>query len=206
MNNSTQDNPFSAKTILIAPHNDDEALFASFTCLREKPLVIIVTDSWKQFNRGEKNITAEARRQESIDGMTVLGCAVHFLAIPDNKLTRTELRKKLREFHPTTVYAPAIQGGNAQHDLVGATALECFPNVIQYTTYSKASDYTTGEAEIIPTPEELELKNQALECYRTQMSYERTAHHFHAVKGKSEWLIKNIKNRFFITLWNRLKK
>ena len=83
------------KKILFAPHNDDEALFTSFICMREKPLVVIVTDSWKQFNRGEKDITAEVRRNESVEAMKILGCQVVFLGIPDNKLTRKALLEKL---------------------------------------------------------------------------------------------------------------
>jgi len=31
--------------LLLSPHNDDECLFAAYTLMREKPLVIVVTDS-----------------------------------------------------------------------------------------------------------------------------------------------------------------
>lgn len=197
----------TAKKILLSPHNDDEALFASFICLREKPLVVIATDSWKQFNRGEKNITAEVRRNESAEAMKILGCPVVFLGIPDNRLTRHALREKLEQFKDAdVVYAPAIQGGNAQHDLIGSVALGYFKNVFQYSTYSKKNDYTRGEIEIRPTKEELELKNKALDCYKSQIAYERTAHHFTAVRGKSEWVTKNVKFKIFHKLWNYLKR
>ena len=33
--------------ILLAPHNDDEALFAAYTIMREHPLVIVVTDGYR---------------------------------------------------------------------------------------------------------------------------------------------------------------
>lgn len=200
------ENPAEAKTILLAPHNDDEALFASFICMREKPLVIVATDSWRQFKRGEKEITAERRRNESTAAMKLLGCAVHFLGIPDNQFDRKELLKKLGGFHPELVYAPAVQGGNKQHDIVGAIALELFDNVIQYSTYSKKALYTTGEIEIIPTPEELALKERALACYKSQIEYVRTAPHFTAVRGKSEWITKHIRHRYLQILWSHWTK
>ena len=61
--------------------------------------MVIATDSWKQFNRGEENITAEERRKESEEEMKILGCQVLFLGIPDNKLTRQVLREKLKQLH-----------------------------------------------------------------------------------------------------------
>ena len=69
--------------ILISPHNDDETLFCSWTILREKPLVVIVTDSARQASKG---ITAEQRRAETKAAMDILGVEVRFLGIPDNKL------------------------------------------------------------------------------------------------------------------------
>jgi len=182
------------KALLLAPHNDDEALFASFTCIREKPSVVVVTDSWIQFDRGD-GITAEQRKKESEEAMAILGCSVSFLGIPDNTLgnnkkSREVLRAQFKKFSPDVVYAPAIQGGNKHHDLVGLVALECFPNVLQYTTYSKQSLYTKGEVEIVPTPGEFELKERALACYKTQQAHPWTAPHFAAVEGKSEWLIR----------------
>lgn len=175
--------------ILLAPHNDDEALFAAFTCLREKPLVIIVTDSWKQFNRGD-GITAVERRAESVAAMKVLGCEVCFMGIPDTELTRDILKMGLRQlkFNPEVVYAPAIQGGNKHHDLIGSVALGYFPKVVQYTTYSMNNLYTVGKIEIKPTNEERKLKQKALACYVTQINHPWTSPHFGAVENKSEWL------------------
>jgi hypothetical protein len=39
--------------VFLSPHHDDETLFGAFTLLRERPLVVIVTDSYVQFNRGD---------------------------------------------------------------------------------------------------------------------------------------------------------
>jgi LmbE family N-acetylglucosaminyl deacetylase len=193
------------KKILLAPHNDDEALFASFICMREKPTVIIVTDSWRQFKRGERDITAEVRREESRKAMQLLGCPVEFIGISDNKLVWENLCTALKQFDADVVYAPAIQGGNVHHDLIGCAALKYFKNVIQYTTYSKDALYTEGETEIIPTAEERALKEQALLCYKSQIVYYKTSKHFEAVQGKNEWIITHIRLRHLFVLYYEMK-
>jgi len=174
--------------ILLSPHNDDESLFASYTIMREKPLVIIVTDSYIQYERGDQ-ITAEQRRNETREAMAILGSPVIFLGIKDIELTGDKLEEVLKYFKADTVYAPAIQGGNGQHDIVGQVAKLVFPNVIQYTTYTKTELWTTGSVEIKPTQSEIDLKNKALDCYVSQINLGSTAPHFKAVRNRSEFFV-----------------
>lgn len=176
--------------ILIASHNDDEALFASFICMREKPLVIIATESHIQSERGDVGCTAEIRRQETIDAMKIAGCPVVFLGIKDTELSEEILRERLKAFRPGVVYIPAAQGGNQQHDLVNKVCIELFGDKCkQYMGYSKTELYTKGSVEIKPTQVELEMKNQMLNCYRSQIALESTYPHFIAVQNRSEWLM-----------------
>lgn len=177
------------RTVFLSPHNDDETLFGAFTLLRIKPLVIICTDSFIQPNRGDSGCTAEIRRQETIEAMKILGCPVVFLGIKDTELTAENLKERLKNFHPDKVYAPAVQAGNPQHDIIGRVARELFSDVEAYTTYTKTELWTPGGWEIKPTEEELALKNKALDCYVSQIDLPATAPHFRAVRGKSEWLI-----------------
>lgn len=179
----------NARTIFLSPHNDDECLFGAYTLMRLKPLVIVCTDSYIQPNRGDIGCDAETRRNETIKAMDLLGCPVVFLGIKDTELTEQNLRERLKHFHADTVYAPAIQGGNAQHDIVGKVAQELFgKNVEQYTTYTKTDLYTTSNWEVKPTEREMDLKNQALDQYVSQINLPSTAPHFLAVRNKSEWL------------------
>lgn len=184
----------STLKILLAPHNDDEALFAAYTIMREKPLVIICTDGYIQGLRGDP-ITAEQRREETLAAMAVLGMPeVRFLGIKDTELTPELLEKELEALTslmriPEVVYAPAIQGGNGQHDMVGMVASKLFSNVIHYTTYTRTELWTQGKTEIIPTLEEIQLKNMALDCYQSQIDLSATAPHFAAVRGKSEFYL-----------------
>lgn len=172
--------------LFLAPHNDDEALFAAYTIMREKPLVVIVTDSWVQYLRGEKT-TAEQRRKESQMAMESLGAPTEFLGIKDNELTDEVLIEKLRQYQPTKVYAPLPNSKNPQHNLVGQAAQILWPDeVVFYSTYTRESLSPTGEIEIKPNQEEIELKNKALDCYKSQIGI--MGPHFSAVRNKSEYL------------------
>lgn len=175
--------------LFISPHNDDEALFGAYTLLRENPLVLIVTDSWIQFNRGE-NVTADERWQETLNAMKIFGCSAVRGGIRDDivdEIAVEALFKKFGEFDE--VYAPlVIAGGNPHHNLVGEAAMKVFGNKVKrYTSYSSTNLYVVGETEIQPTPEEIEIKNKVFECYPSQLKI--NGPHFEAVRGKSEWLM-----------------
>jgi hypothetical protein len=118
-------------------------------------------------------------------------CPVLSLGLRDDQLDGELVKRslsKLRVFG--TVYAPAIQGGNWQHDLIGQCALEVFgEGVRQYTTYTRTELWTKGNIEIVPTEEEKAIKNKALACYQSQLNLNSTRPHFLAVINKSEWLM-----------------
>jgi glycosyltransferase involved in cell wall biosynthesis/LmbE family N-acetylglucosaminyl deacetylase len=178
-------------TIFLAPHNDDESLFGAYTLMRHKPLVVVVTDSYIQSQRGDKGCSAEERRQETIEAMKVVGCPVVFLGIKDTELTEEILRERLKGFNPGTIYIPALQGGNRHHDLINKVALDMFGKnrCEQYCTYTKREFWTTGSWELTPTEQERELKNEMLDCYKSQLKLKTTIPHFAAVRNKSEWLM-----------------
>lgn len=177
--------------ILLSPHQDDESLFAAFTIMRVKPLVIVCTSSYLQPNRGDIGCSNEIRQKETINAMNLVGCPVVFLGIPDTELTEETLRERLQHFNPETIYIPALQGGNPQHDLVHKVAMELFgrKNIEQYSTYAKGTWFTKGNWEIKPTHQEMELKNKMLDCYKSQILLPSTRPHFDAVRNRSEWLI-----------------
>jgi len=177
--------------VFLAPHNDDESLYAAYTLMRIKPLVIVVTESHIQPQRGDIGCTAEIRRKETINAMKLAGCPVVFLGIPDTLLTEEMLYERLQGFEPETVYIPALQGGNPQHDMVHNVGMRLFgrQNVEQYATYSKTELYTMGSWEIVPTIVEMELKNKMLDCYQSQLNLPSTKPHFDAVRNRSEWLV-----------------
>ena len=162
--------------IFLSPHSDDEILFGAYTIMREKPLVVICTHATMQGDNGDE------RAMESYRAMKMLGASVMFLGIDEDKLTDMALFKKLvflNDFDgPLEFIVPEYEeNGNPHHNLVSKTAKEMFPNVRTYKTYTGLEDRTIGE-EVIPTPEELELKKLAMACYKTQIENPNTAHYF----------------------------
>jgi LmbE family N-acetylglucosaminyl deacetylase len=175
-------------SLFISSHNDDSELFGSYTLLREKPLVLVVTDSFVQYNRGD-GITAEQRRNETIAATKILGCPVLFAGLRDDTLSEAKLRILFKDFSNfDKIYAPAIiENGNVQHNMIGKVAKEFWPDLIAYMTYSKTDLWKNGSVEIKPIQEEIDLKNKALNCYSSQINLPSTRPHFAAVRGRSEW-------------------
>lgn len=160
----------------ISPHSDD-IIFATYTILREKPIVITVTHSTLQGDNGFERVLEDYKASK------ILNVPIMFLGIDEDELTDLILYDKLYKLKTDDiVYIPEYQeNGNPQHNLVNRVAKNIFPNIREYKTYSGLEDRTTG-AEIIPTEEELELKKKAMECYRTQIENPMTAHYFNSNK------------------------
>ena len=176
--------------LLFSPHNDDECLFAAYTLMREKPLVIVVTDSDAHLADG---ITAQQRREESIRACDLLGVPVVFLGLKDGTLEqqKANLARRLEPFASqpwSHVYAPAIQGGHKDHDALGEVVSMMFSAVSYYATYARGELFSPFGREIHPTPEEVERKNRALDCYPSQIRLARTLSRFDAVRGRSEYV------------------
>lgn len=177
--------------ILLSPHPDDETLYAAYTIMRKSPLIIVCTDVYLH---KKHNITPEQRILETLDAMSILGGKVIFLHIKDTELTEEILIQKLNNFSkPDLVYAPAIQEGHEHHDLVGYIAKELYDNVIHYATYTKDSlspvqkGNKSIQKEIKPTLPEMELKNRALDCYKSQLKINKP--HFDAVRNQPEYYV-----------------
>lgn len=181
------------KSILFAPHPDDEALFAAYTIMREKPLVVIVTDAYIQSNRGEIGCDADTRWQETMRAMEILGSPVIRLGIKDFELDYHQfgafLAKSLSGFEK--IYVPALQEGNYHHDIVNRAARAVFGDrCVEYSTYSKGEFFTKGNKEVVPTEEEFDTKKRALNCYSSQLNLPSTKPHFDAaIDARSEWLV-----------------
>jgi len=174
--------------ILLAPHNDDEALFVAYTIMREKPLVLIITDSWRQYLRGD-NITAVERRGETKRAMKKLGVECRFLGLPDIHVTKEKLTTALNTTvkDPQVVFAPMIEWGNKEHDIVGEVAHEMFSNVLHYSTYTKDRPYPIGDIEVKPTEKERKLKNEILEEYHTQKDHKFNKVYFEFARKRNEY-------------------
>lgn len=164
--------------LFLAPHNDDETLFGAFTILRERPVVLIVTDSMRQASKG---ITAEGRRQETVNALRILGAEARFLGIPDARLDANNLAVGIDEFLADWdpfehVFAPAIEvNGNVDHNLIAGVMFDIpTTHYLTYTTSGKSRS-----AHSVPFERDWPLlKLQALACYKSQIAEPSTRDHF----------------------------
>jgi len=172
--------------LLLSPHNDDEVLFAAFTIMRVKPLVVIAYDSVLQVQRGNDFAGVQERRQESLDGMTALGVeAPYFLGLSDENVDRDEMCAALlamsARFGPfEQVFAPIVypSSGNRHHDLVGEVARDMWSDkVVGYHTYCSLGKMSSD----FPVSHEwwmVRKKLRAMSLYESQIRLADTRPHF----------------------------
>lgn len=158
----------------ISPHSDD-IIFATYTILREKPIVVTVTHSTMQGDNGFERVLEDYKASK------ILNVPIMFLGIDEDKLTKETLEEKLRllsdDEYPEIWIPEYEEDGNPQHNTVNRVAKNIFPNIKTYKTYSGLEDRTIGK-EIIPTKEELEIKKRVMACYKTQIENPLTNHYF----------------------------
>ena len=176
--------------VFFAPHNDDEALFGSYIIQLYKPLVVVVTDSYIQHERGDKGCSAAERRAETEAAMRILGAEVEFLHIPDKDFNETLFRTAVcawvGKHQPIGVFAPAIEGGNWMHDVVGQVCDSLWNPVRHYYTYTKEREYPLGPVKIEPTEEMRRKKLEALRCYTSQ--WQNVCRQYFTTPHKDEYI------------------
>lgn len=166
--------------LFISPHSDDAVLFATYTILREKPIIVTVTHSTLQGDNGFERVL------EDYSASKILGVPILFLGIDEDKLNKEILLYKLGELlwqenYIDCIYLPAYEeNGNPHHNLINKVIKDNCSlgiEIKEYKTYSGLEDRTIGK-EIIPTEQELELKKKAMACYKTQIENPLTNHYF----------------------------
>ena len=154
--------------LLLAPHMDDESLFASFVCLRERPLVLFC------FDGAPRHGSFDVRWAEAQEATRILGCeALALRETPDT------IEERLSVFDASHVWAPLPEeGGNEEHNHVGEIA-QCLwgDRLSFYSTYTSEGRSTSGWP-IPADPEWVEIKKAALACYESQIAQPWIAPHF----------------------------
>ena len=162
------------RTLLLAPHHDDETLFASFLCLTYDPLVVVV------YGKPDANGVPSSRRSaEFVQAVAQLNVSsVREWPLSDTKSTAEEVEAWMIGLRDPSgaddwdlVFAPAVESfeGHPQHDLVGSLADLVFGNdctVEHYTTYRYPPvRRTRTERPVAHDPSWLFRKHAALACY-----------------------------------------
>lgn len=174
------------KSLLLAPHNDDETLWNSWNILRYKPHVIICLRSQVQEDRGT-GITAAVRQLETARALWWLGDPTweqwgYSDADPDWR----DIEQRMGEFdlaHPDLerVFSPAQEeDGHEHHDAIGYYARKVFGDRVQpYLTYRRGFGRSTGfyvngecvSGEEVPFESSWPAKKlRALSCYESQIA------------------------------------
>lgn len=181
-------------TLLLEPHLDDAVLFATYTLLREKPMVVTVcSDARVQETYG---ITGDMRRNEWARSMSVVGNVwSERLHMSDVSLDADDLTVRLfrlrSDYRITKVWAPLYEeGGHEQHNQVALAAVKAFNGVevCRYATYRRGSTRTRTETEVTPEPHWPALKFKAMACYESQINLPNCQPWFAADDMLREWI------------------
>ncbi len=161
--------------VLFSPHNDDETLFAFYTLLRHKPKVIVCLRSFKEAQNGGP--TYVEREAETGMAMKLAGCEweqwPHSDLEPDWSKIKHDIAEAVQQHD--VVMGPAWEnGGHEQHNAIAGLIPDAR---LRYLTYKRGHGRTEG-VEVVPNVFEAELKQRALDCYRSQIRYQPTAYWF----------------------------
>ena len=167
--------------LLLSPHNDDEALFASYIALRERPKVIVCLLG----GRKKDYPLPTERAAESRTAMRILGCEFEQLwfACDPAQWDLVELRLR-EEPEPDRVWVPTPEpGGHSHHNKLARVAHDIWPGKLSYYSTYRCEETgwpvrTTHGHPVNVDPAWPTLKRQALDCYRTQIARAGTRMHF----------------------------
>jgi len=168
-----------SRTLLIAPHADDETLFASYLAQRYGAHVLVVYD--------------EGRDVELEHATTWLGCVPMQLPVekgahPD--VVASYLRGYVSGDYDRFIIPDVEEYGHEEHNLVGSLAVELIPidaEVIRYRTYSPRGTRSHGTPVVPERPEWIARKLAAMSCYRTQIEDVSTRPWFYDLLDMREW-------------------
>lgn len=176
--------------LLLAPHGDDETLFASYITMRKRAHVIVCSQD------ADPNLRRR-RTAETARAIDILGTSHHEWPMPANAMDWDQARTWLELWNspahatvPEKVYAPNVHPlGHEQHNQIGQLALEVFGDkVVPYTTYAPRGQRESGRTELVPDAGEIAKKLQALACYETQIGSQVTRPWFFEMLNLREWL------------------
>lgn len=164
------------KTVLLAPHHDDETLFAAFLAIRHQADLVVCFRGDQQAKRGLP-ITALDRERETDAAWRILrpGGSWHQWPFSDAAPAWAALEERVAALADEYdhVIAPCPEaGGHEQHNRVGEIARRHFgrSRATLYLTYRRGESRSRWGTEVEPQhPDWIALKLRALACYESQI-------------------------------------
>jgi len=187
-------------SVLIAPHNDDETLFAAYTLMRECPQVVVALRDVDNYSRRRESETFEAVYQ--LTGQEGYEQWTFDASNPDWRSMSAAIEALGDEYD--VVYAPAVLGeqngypdparpprtgwGVLQHDHIGHLASAALGDKVRpYCLYTRWGGRHVGEREVVPTATEIARKLSAMSVYLSAIEVAATRSWF-LTPDLREWL------------------
>jgi LmbE family N-acetylglucosaminyl deacetylase len=166
-------------TVLLAPHADDETLFAFYSLLRNAASVVVVLSPDQQ------------RQAELQSAMALIGtewaCLQHDPTKPNWQAIRKDVADSCGHFD--NVIAPAYEeGGHEHHNEVAVIAASLGKPTLSYYTYVRGQGRTIRGYEVMPSIAARVLKRRAMDCYQSQINDPETAVWFTAPGWQVEYV------------------
>lgn len=174
-----------SNALLLAPHSDDETLFAAYLAQKYEADLIVVLRSFVQEERGY-GITWRQREEETNRAWQFLNGRLSWRqwdytdnAPPWGKIV-VSIDEAARDYD--ILIAPAIEdGGNMHHNSIGEIAYEAADSwgieLVRYLTYTPEGR-STGGHRVEPEPDWIVRKLRALSCYESQIHEPSCRPHF----------------------------
>jgi LmbE family N-acetylglucosaminyl deacetylase len=172
--------------LLFSPHNDDEAIFASYVIAREHPLVVVC------FRGAAHYGAANLRAEESRRACAILGASFEQWDARVYEALIARMRDFDRERRPDRVWAPDEFTSHTDHIVVSCAAREVFRGrLTTYCTYAIGVDgapkkVTSARPSLPAEPQHVLLKLRAMACYESQICHPRAGQFF--TWSLDEWL------------------
>lgn len=163
---------------LLAPHNDDETLFASYICQRFNPLVIVCLRSFHEAqNWNPIGPDWKTRELETSAALKELGIGLwDQWDIPDTSTDWRDVSQRMLSLTSSNplVWAPMPEeGGHPHHNMIGTMARNIFDRVQFYATYTDKGK-TTTPFKVIPSQDFEDGKLRAMRRYVSQREAPQT--------------------------------
>lgn len=174
-----------SRTLLLAPHSDDEVLFCSWTILREHPDVVVCLQDPDPAEAFQRSLETE----QALDVLQHRGNLI-FWPFREQDVAQKKLREELQALREEYewCYAPRpYHSGHAEHNAVGFAAKIVFGgNVTFYETYTRSGGRSHG-FEVEYEPVWISKKLRALACYVSQHQHAQRRSWFVDLLDLREW-------------------
>jgi LmbE family N-acetylglucosaminyl deacetylase len=180
------------KSLLLAPHFDDEVLFTSFTILRHDPdiaWVFVPVDPDEHEIRLHESRTALSwlwKDGPPVDWQRHFSTGGAFEGDGESDLLVRFLAEHGHEYQ--RLFAPApYEEGHAEHNSVGYAALASGVPTVLYDTYGRTRGRVHGSTLVEPEWQWVQAKLAALSCFGSQIEHPARRPWFYDLLDMREW-------------------